>query len=212
MDYMKFILEMVVLIMNNSRVKSITIDAMMLAILSIMTFTNIGFISIFGIAANTLIHIPVLIGAYLYGWKKGLLYGLFFGLLSMFKAMQSPVSILDPYFVNPLISVLPRAIFGLLAGLYYDSLKKLSDNKRPLKITLLYIGTFVLTIIHSVLTLGTLYLIEFSTLNQIAQDNGLSSFLVMIGMVLATNGLIEASLATLVSPNAGLVIERATKK
>ncbi len=198
----------------NNKVRSLTIDAMMLAIIALMTFVpNLGYITLFGVASNTLIHIPVLIGAYLFGWKKGGIYGFFFGILSLCKAFQSPSGLLDAYFINPLISVLPRVAFGLLAGLFFEIVKKIdAQNLKALKITLLYVGTFVLTIIHSILTLGTLYLLEFQALNEMAVSNNYASFWIVILGILATNGLIEAGIATVIVPNAGLVIEKATLK
>ncbi len=198
----------------NNKVRSLTIDAMMLAIIALMTFVpNLGYITLFGVASNTLIHIPVLIGAYLFGWKKGGIYGFFFGILSLCKALQSPSGLLDAYFINPLISVLPRVAFGLLAGFFFEIVKKIdAQNLKAFKITLLYVGTFVLTIIHSILTLGTLYLLEFQALNEMAVSNNYASFWIVILGILATNGLIEAGIATVIVPNAGLVIEKATLK
>ncbi len=174
--------------MRNNKIKSMTIDAMFLAIMSIMTFIpSLGFISLGGPVSFTIIHIVVLIGAAYGGYKKGFLYGLMFGILSLLKAAIAPVSILDPYFINPLISIFPRAVFGLISGLLFDLVKKIRLNS--VKSVLIPIISFASTILHSVLVLGILGLINGK---DIASDG---SYWVLMGSVLVSSGLIEAAAA-----------------
>ena len=176
----------------------LAMDALFLALIIIMTFTPLGFITLFGIASNTLIHIPVLIGALLFGWKRGLVYGIFFGFCSVFKAITTPMTILDPYFANPLVSVLPRAIFGLLSGLLFDVIKRLP---KKVNIPLIYVSMFVMTVLHTVLTLGILSLVNYSEISLLAGEN-YGSIILFIWAVLVSNGLIEGGLALLVAPSA----------
>ncbi len=114
---------------ENSAKKSIiaqlTKDALFLAIILIMGFVpNMGYITVAPGVSLTLMHIPVLIGCACFGWKRGWLYGLFFGATSCIQALQNPVGF-NAFFVYPWISILPRVIFGLVAGLVFDLLKKL---------------------------------------------------------------------------------------
>lgn len=162
---------------------------MFLAIMLIMTFVpSLGFISIGGAISITLLHIIVLIGAILMGWKRGLLYGFFFGILSLIKAATSPVSILDPYFVNPLISVLPRAAFGLLAGLSFDAIKKMKSN--AMKSLLIPVASFVLTIFHSVFVLTFLGLF--------GGVEAMPGYWGLMGATLASSSIGEALAATII--------------
>jgi len=162
---------------------------MFLAIMLIMTFVpSLGFISIGGAISITLLHIIVLIGAILMGWKRGLLYGFFFGILSLIKAATSPVSILDPYFVNPLISVLPRATFGLLAGLSFDAIKKMKSN--AMKSLLIPVASFVLTIFHSVFVLTFLGLF--------GGVEAMPGYWGLMGATLASSSIGEALAATII--------------
>ena len=110
--------------MNN--IKTLTILGLFTAIIIVLANT-IGFIQV-GPLAITIMHIPVIIGAILYGRKFGAVIGLIFGLISMFRAYSqpSPTSFL---MMNPLISVLPRLSFGYLAGLIYSGLNKAYKEK-----------------------------------------------------------------------------------
>lgn len=110
--------------MNN--VKNTTILGLFTAIIIVLANT-IGFIQV-GPLAITIMHIPVIIGAILYGKKFGAVIGLIFGLISMFRAYSqpSPTSFL---MMNPLISVLPRVSFGYLTGLIYNGLNRAYDEK-----------------------------------------------------------------------------------
>lgn len=194
--------------MNNKRMKiqEICLDAMFLALIILMTFTPIGFIAIPPVSA-TLIHIPVLIGAYLFGKNKGLVYGIFFGVMSMIKAYQSPTSILDPFFQNPLISILPRALFGFLSGWVFEILRMHIHNSKKEK-TLSIITSFVMTIVHSLLVFGALYLFYHSDMEQIAGDANYASYWLFVGLILLTQSSFEALLAALIVPLVSFPIDR----
>lgn len=174
--------------MRNNKIKSMTIDAMFLSIMTIMTFIpSLGFISLGGPVSFTIIHIVVLIGAAFGGYKKGCLYGFMFGVLSLLKAAISPVSILDPYFINPLISVLPRAIFGLVSGILFDLVSKIKLNS--IKSVLIPLISFTCTMLHSVMVLGILGLING---NEIVSEG---SYWVFMGSILISSGIIESTAA-----------------
>lgn len=193
---------------NKKQVLMLAIDSLFLAIIIIMTFTPLGFITLFNVVSNTLIHVPVIIGALLFGWKKGLLYGTIFGLCSLFRALTSPVSVLDPFFVNPLVSVLPRALFGLISGLLFDLLKKLP---KKYSIVSMYVSSFLLTILHTVLTLGMLSIVYYSDINALASE-AYGSIMLFIYGVIITNGVIEAGLALAVCPSIAIPMQNYINK
>lgn len=185
--------------MNTRRknILSIAIDAFFLAIILLMTYTAIGFIPL-GVISITIIHVPVLIGAYLFGHKKGALYGLFFGLVSLLKAIESPSGILDPFFQNPLISVLPRVLFGLIAGFIFEFIKSL-PVKNALKRPLVILGGFVSTLIHSVLVLGILGVLNGDELNKLLEGY-YASFWLFMGITLGTSSMLEATAGGIITP------------
>ena len=47
----------------------------------------------------------------------------------MIRAITMPTGPIDIIYQNPFISILPRAIFGLVAGLVFDVVKKHSTLK-----------------------------------------------------------------------------------
>ncbi len=134
--------------MRSKLVRDITLDGLFIAILVIMTFVpNVGFITL-GPISIVLIHVPVIIGAMFLGWKRGLLYGAAFGVASLIKASTMPAGSFDAFFINPLISVLPRVVFGLVAGLLTKALlnpKKSAAYNRIMTIPVAVISTIVHT-------------------------------------------------------------------
>ena len=64
---------------NLNKVRKITLTALLVAIIFLLTFTPLGYLVIGPIAATT-IQMPVIIGAVLMGPVTGLVLGGFFGL------------------------------------------------------------------------------------------------------------------------------------
>ncbi len=190
--------------MRRKKILSISLDAIFLAIILLMTYTFIGFIPL-GFISITIIHVPVLIGAYLFGPKKGALYGLFFGICSFLRSWESP-SGLDLFFQNPLVSVFPRILFGLIAGLIFDFIKKM-PLKNIIKQPLIIIGCFISTIIHSVLVLGTLGLIYEKEINTLLEGSFASFWIFMLSTI-ATSSVFEALAGAIITPLISFPLEK----
>lgn len=136
-----------------------TLDALFIAIIAVMViFPQVGMITIGPFASLTLIPIPVLIGARLLNWQRGLVYGLAFGIGSWILALTRAVTPTDILFQNPLTSILPRVIFGIAAGFAYQGLRAIKNPK--LRATLEPFFAFALTFFHGGLTLTMLCVFE----------------------------------------------------
>ena len=109
--------------MPQDRTRKIVVTGILGAIIVFLNLTPFGFIPWAGVSL-TLIHIPVIIGAVIEGPIVGLVLGFIFGITSLLRAAYAPNSILDPYFVNPLISILPRLFIGPVAWLTWRALKR----------------------------------------------------------------------------------------
>jgi uncharacterized membrane protein len=110
--------------MSQERTRKIVITGIMGAISAFLGITRWGFLPSVAGFSITIMHIPVIIGAVLEGPVVGVGIGLIFGLTSMLQAAIAPIMPSDPWFTNPLLSVLPRLFIGPVAWLVWNSLKR----------------------------------------------------------------------------------------
>jgi len=108
---------------DSNRTRKIVITAVMAAISVVLGATRLGFIPWFSGASLTVMHVPVIIGAILEGPIVGMIIGMIFGVFSLIQAAISPTGPVDVFFVNPLISVLPRILIGLTTWLVYRAFR-----------------------------------------------------------------------------------------
>ena len=152
--------------------------------------TRLGLIPWVSGASITILHIPAIIGAILEGPLVGTGIGAIFGIFSLYQANMNPVGI-DALFRNPLVSVLPRVLFPLVAWLLYALLSKWK------KIPAVIVSSVVATLVHTILVLGMLVLTNGSgTLTGGAE--GVTVWAV-IGTILVANGIPEAAAAGIIS-------------
>ncbi|MCF6462284.1 pantothenate ECF transporter [Clostridium sp. Cult1] len=88
---------------------------------------GLGFIPV-GPTRATIMHIPVIIGAIMEGPLVGGLIGLIFGLFSIFQAATNPTPV-SFVFLNPIVSVLPRVLIGIVTYYAYRFSKNLGSKK-----------------------------------------------------------------------------------
>ena len=143
----------------------------------------------------TIIHITVIVAAFVLSTKDGMLIGLVWGLARMVKAYTLPASPLDLLlWTNPIIAVVPRVMVGLVAGLVFHAFLKRKQEKRGM-----VIAAVLGSLTNTVLVLGFIALFygnEYATALNVDPSNLLK---VLAGIV-ATNGLGEAVAAGLIAP------------
>jgi uncharacterized membrane protein len=196
--------------MRDKKVLEMTTIAMFSAIIAIMSFVPwLGYITIGGVAV-TLIHIPVLIGGIIGGRRVAITLATVFGVLSMIRSFITPDA-LNIFFQNPLVSVLPRILFGIALWYVYVGIKwlitkilnKLNKNKdkeisKAGELAIISTSFGISTFIHTVLTLIALYLFAFQT-TRFTDVFGSMDVLNFIWVVLAANGVIEILLAIFIA-------------
>jgi uncharacterized membrane protein len=178
------------------KTKDITLYAMYFAILALLSFTPLGFITIFTFAITT-IHVVVLVAAFTLGLKGGLIVGLGFGIMSLLRALIAPTSPFDAAFINPIVSVLPRVLFGLIAGSMAEYLPRFF-KKVP---TSIFVGAVsgVSTFFHTALVLFAIIVMR-PYIPIVGEILGNISFFALFASVFVSNAFVEVILAALVVP------------
>lgn len=194
--------------MKKLTTKEITRLAMLSAISIVLgIIPNIGIIQI-GPVALTILHIPVIIAAIMDGIVGGTLLGLVFGLTSWFVAATRGITPLDLLFINPLVSVLPRIVFGLVAGILSKLLIK--DNSKAIMNGVM---GFISTFIHTILVYICLFFFAKDlVINNIQIDGTIVTLFKFIISIFTLNALLEASLAALISYLLDKVIKVSKKR
>ena len=167
--------------MASNRVRKIVITGALGAVSVILGVTRWGFIPWISGASLTIMHIPVIIGAVLEGPIVGAIIGLIFGVSSLLQAAINPISPSDPWFVNPLLSILPRLVIGPVAWLVYDALKR---NK----VVSLIAAGLAGSLANTVLVLGMIGLLGYApwaVLPPVVALNGLPEAVVSAVITLA---------------------------
>lgn len=190
---------------RKTNVFQLTMISMLVAILIVQTFVPmLGYIPI-GPIDVTIVHITVILSAVLFGPKIGLTVGTTWGLLSMFRAYMQPTPF-NIVFLNPLISVLPRALVGWGSAKVFQFLSKRMSNRLAYSVTAAF-GTLT----NTVLVLGGIYLFAAEAY---ANALGISqtALLGALGTVVATNGLIEIIASIIILPLLAVPLEIVLKR
>lgn len=170
--------------------KKLALTGAFSALIIVLGITKIGFISI-GAASITILHIPVILTVLLAGLPEGIFAGAVFGILSLIMAAMTPSGILDPMFVNPLCSVLPRILFAAAAwGLW----KLLNLIPKMPKILSAGISSFLATVIHTLLVLGSLYIFKGEDVRAALGGIG---YLALVGAC-GLNAILESASSTVI--------------
>lgn len=183
--------------MQKNKAYRISILAMFIAIIIIQNFVPLfGYIPL-GLLDLTTIHITVIIAAIILGPKDGALVGGAWGLITFIRAFTSPTSPLAPLvFTNPVVSIVPRILIGLVAGWLFIWLQR-KIKRMPAMMLAALVGALV----NTILVLGLIYL--FYRTPAVAQAYGTADVSRLGGLLLvvvATNGIPEAILAAVVAP------------
>ena len=174
----------------------LTIRAVLTALIILQAMVPfLGFIPL-GIIDLTIIHITVIIAAVVLGTKDGMFIGLVWGIFTVIRAFTSPTNPLDTLvFTNPIVSVLPRVLVGLVAGLLFSWLYKTYHKLTLATVIAAIFGSLTNTVL--VLTLmGLLYT------TGVADAYGVnpSGLFKVLGTLIATNGVAEMIGAGIITP------------
>lgn len=184
--------------MNQQKTRNLALMSLFIAIEILMVMVPfLGFIPIGPLRATTL-HIPVIIAGIVLGKKQGAQIGLVFGLSSLIiNTIQPTITsfVFSPFISGSLwslvIAIMPRVCIGYIAGLIYEK-----GKSHP--IPAMCLGSFIGAMTNTILVLGGIYLF-FG--NQYATAIGLSltKLLPYLLTIIATTGLLEAAVGTIIA-------------
>ncbi|RDY22988.1 ECF transporter S component [Romboutsia maritimum] len=187
---------------KNVNVRRITIIAILSAIsimLSMVPF--LGYIQIGPIAITTM-YIPVIIGAIIEGPVVGMVVGFIFGATSLLRALTMPTITSFP-FINPLVSILPRVLIGILAYYSYRLAIKVTKNVYVSGLVAGAIGA----ITNTIGVLGMLYVLYGERYAK-ALGESASAAKKLIFTIAATNGIPEAVGGALVVSAVAVILKK----
>lgn len=166
-------------------VRKMAVIAVLAAISIMLSMTPLGFIPI-GPLNLTIMHIPVIIGAVLEGPLVGLIVGLIFGVTSLLRAITMP-TITNFALINPLVSILPRVLIGIVAYYVYKLTIKLTKNA----LVSGWITGVIGSLVNTVGVLGMTYILYGARYAE-ALGKSASAAKTLILTLIATNGVPEA--------------------
>lgn len=174
---------------RRDRTVNLTVTAALAAIIVVMTFTPVGYLSL-GIVEITFLTIPVAIGAIVCGPTCGAVLGAVFGATSFmqcFGILRPSVFGMALLSINPLSTALicfvPRILAGFLSGLIFKAFKKKSGTV-SYAVTSFATGFF--NTIFFVAILITCFSLESLSGLQLGEN-----ILQVIGAIITANSVIE---------------------
>lgn len=174
----------------------LVLTAILSALIIVMTVVPMtGYISYGGILEITTLHIVVIIGAVFLGWKYGGILGFVWGASCVIRALAMSGNPAFLPFVNPMVSLVPRVIVGIVAGLVSTGLSKLISRK----IVVAAIAAVAGTLTNTLLVLS-MYYIFGGMLDSVSAVFAL--FKTIILTIVSLNGGVELVAAIIIVPAA----------
>ncbi len=196
----------------NSKIKNLTVYAVLTAIMAVMAFTHLGYIKI-GLAEITFMSIPVIVGISYSGFKSGLFLGTVFGLTSFLQCFGTSAFGATLFGINPVYTAItcfvPRILMGLIAGLIFDLLKK-----NNVKSTVNYIVVSAVTPILNTILFLTCLIAFFGRTEYIlglAESVGATNMFAFATAFFGLNAALEVVVCVIVGPAICKAIEKVRK-
>ena len=184
---------------RTQKISETTKIALFVAIIVLLSVTPLGYISL-GVINATTIQMPVIIGAVLFGWKKGAFLGGIFGLTSLIKnTIQPNVTsfVFSPFipvfgeengsFFAIIISLLPRIMIGVISALVFSMLSKTKLNSTVSSAAAGFLGSMT----NTVLVMGGIYLF-FGESYSAAKDIAYETLMATVAATITGAGITEA--------------------
>mgnify|MGYP001033620974 FL=1 len=187
--------------MNNNktnRTRYLVELALMAAIIFIMAFTPLGYFRTPGLSI-TFLTVPVAVGAIILGPGGGAVCGLVFGVNSMIQCFMGGNFGSMLLGINPLgtafTCIVPRVLEGLLCGLVFRGIRKISKNSAYLAASL------ACPLLNTLFFMSAMVLIFYRTeyIQGFVQALGVSNPFTFAVAFVGVQGLIEAAVCFVIA-------------
>ena len=175
---------------SGNYIRKLVVTAALGALTVFLSITKLGLLPWPTGVSITILHIPAILGAILEGPIVGTGIGAIFGIFSLVMSNIAPNGPVDLAFRNPIVSVLPRILFPLVAWGLYALISKWK------KIPAVIIASVIATVAHTALVLGTLVLTNGSGILGATADK---TIWMILGSIFVANGIPEAIMAGILS-------------
>ncbi len=203
---------------KNNEVRRMSGIALMAAVIVVLANTPLGMIQLPVIKATT-VHIPVILGAVIFGPAAGALLGAVFGICSLISNTVAPT--LLSFAFSPFLSTTGiigaikalwislgcRILMGFLSGMLWVPLRSLSHN-RTLPLAL---EGFIMSSVHTLVVMGSIYILlagEYAAAKNVAYE---AVWGLIMGTILAS-GIPEAVAAAVIVCLVGRVLLKVAKQ
>ena len=188
--------------------------AMMVAVTLVLANTPLGLIRMPFLTATTL-HIPVIIATLVLGLEAGVVTGLVFGVNSLISNLTN-ASFFAPFFINPLVSVLPRVLFPAAVYVIAKGVKHVTGRFSWGKAAAYICASALGTALHTAMVMGMIYLLNAQKIAdmlisgagvpQAIAERGVGMGVAVLGV---TNGVPEMIVAAIIAPVIALALDKA---
>ena len=199
--------------MNMASVLNLTLTAIFIAIIVVMSLTPIGYLKM-GTIEISLLAIPVALGAALLGVGGGALLGLAFGVTSLIQcfgmsAFGTALMGINPLF-TAILCIVPRVLVGVASALVYKVLKGKSIQPNVSSLLSFLTAAVVNTVLFVGLFIALFGRTEFyaGLETQFATTGVIAFFAAFVGV----NGIVEAVASAVVGGALGTVIMKIEKQ
>ena len=183
---------------KKNRTRYMTELALMSAIIFLMAFTPLGYSRTPGLSI-TFLTVPVAVGAIILGPEGGAVCGLVFGITSLIQCFMGGSFGSMLLSINPLgtafTCIVPRVLEGLLCGLVFRWIKRVSKNSAY------FAASLACPLLNTVFFMSAIVLIFYHTeyIQGLVQTLGVTNPLMFVVAFVGVQGMIEAVVCFLIA-------------
>lgn len=172
-------------------------DTRKLTFMGVMLALTIVFVMITAMPNITfsmavVMFIPTILTGIILGPVAGGIMGFFAGVSTLLRALLLPVSPTDIFFINPLVSVIPRITVGIAAYYIFTLISRITKQNTLAS----GISGALSMLINTIGVIGMLYVVFGQTM----VDTMGGGFVAVLGAVFLSNGIIEMISALIIVP------------